>query len=432
MSRRHAQALAALLTVQALCLSTAAAQASVDGVGPAPLLPPVAVVQRVLAQSPAFRAASQETEQAQVQRRQWMAGDAAWTATASTAQRRTDDALPARSGEWELSLQRNLRLPGKAARYESAGSSRLGQAQAQVLKAWREQSRQLLETCGLWWRESEASRVWERQVDLLQQQRDAVNSRQRIGTAASLEQHLAEAALAQARAQAEAASGRAVAARQMLARRFPGLTLPTPPDVPAPEPLPGADTQWLDRMGAASVEVAAARGDVAMAEAQRGVDDAERRPDPTVALRVGRARNGAEQVVGVSLSVPFGGDARQAFAQVSAARAVAAERLLEEAQRQSDTAALQHLAAARTAQASWHAHADAARRLAVAAEGLARAYQLGEGSLADVLSARRQANEQQLLLTQGAVDAWLLRHRVELETGALWPAPESVAAVSGR
>lgn len=432
MSRRHAQALAALLAVQALCLSVAAAQAAGDATGPAPLLPPLAMVQQVLAQSPAFRAALQETEQAQAQRRQWRAGDPAWTATASTAQRRADDAQPARSNEWELSLQRNLRLPGKAARYEVAGSSRIDQAQSQVLKAWREQSRQLLDSCGQWWLESEAARVWERQVALLQQQRDAVNRRRSIGTAASLEHHLAEATLAQARAQAEAASGRALAARQTLALSFPGLALPTPPDVPAPEPLPGTDTRWLDRLGAASVEVAAARRDVALAEAQRRVDDAERRPDPTVAVRVGRARNGAEQVVGVSLSVPFGGDARDAFAQVSSARAVAAERLLEAAQRQSDSAAQQHLAAARTAQSSWRAHAEATRRLAIAADGLARAYELGEGSLADVLSARRQANEQLLVLTQAAVTAWLLRHRVELEAGELWPAPDSVAAVSER
>lgn len=431
MSRRHTQALTYLLAAQVLCLSAATAQPAADSADPTRLLPPAAVVQQVLAQSPVFRAALQETELAQAQRRLWVAGDPAWTATTSMARRRINDALPERSGEWELSLQRNLRLPGKAANYERAGRSRLDQAQAQVLRSWREQSRQLLDLCGQWWRESETARVWQRQVDLLLQQRDAVNSRHRIGTAAALEQHLAEAALAQARAQAETASGRALATRQALARRFPGLDLPTLPAVPAPEPLPGADTLWLQRLGSASVEVAAARRELAMAEAQRGVDAAERRPDPTVALRVGRARNGAEQVVGVSLSVPFGGDAQQAVAQGSAARAVAAERLLEDAQRQSDTASLQHLAAARTAQASWHAHAEAARRLAIATEGLARAYQLGEGSLADVLSARRQANEQQLALTQGAVDAWLLRHRVELEAGALWPAPEALAALPG-
>jgi outer membrane protein TolC len=271
--------------------------------------------------------------------------------------------------------------------------------------------------------------VWERQIDLLLKQRDAVSSRQRIGTAAALEQHQAEAALAQARAQAEAASGRAVAARQILARHFPGLDLPVPPAVPAPEPLPGDDAPWLQRLGDASVEVAAARREVAMAEAQRGIDEAERRPDPTVALRVGSARNGAERVVGLSLSVPFGGEARQAVAQASAARAVAGQWLLEDTQRRSDANALQYLAAARTAYASWLAHADAAHSLAIATDGLARAYQLGEGSLADVLSARRQANEQQLALQQGAVDAWLLRHRVELEAGVLWPAPETLATV---
>jgi outer membrane protein TolC len=415
-----------LLAAQALCLPAARAQSPFEAGGPAPLLPPQAQVQQVLMQAPALGAALQDIEAARAQGRQWQAGEPGWAANASTARRDIDDALPVRSKEWELGLQRNLRLPGKAASYERASRSRLEQAQAQVLKNWREQSRQLLDHCGQWWRESETSRVWERQVDLLLKQRDAVNSRQRIGTAAALEQHQAEAALAQARAQAEAASGRAVAAWQMLARRFPGLDLPVPPAVPAPEPLPGDDAQWLHRLRSASVEVAAARREVAMAEAQRGIDEAERRPDPTVALRVGSARNGTERVVGLSLSVPFGGDARQAVAQASAARAVGAQWLLEDAQRQSEAAALQHLSAARTAHASWLAHAESAHSLAIATDGLARAYQLGEGSLADVLSARRQANEQQLALQQGTVDAWLLRHRVELEAGVLWPAPQTL------
>jgi outer membrane protein TolC len=418
-----------LLAAQAMCLPAARGQSHFDAAGPAPLLPPPAQVKPVLARSPGLKAALQDIELALSQGRQWQVGEPAWAANVSTARRDIDDALPSRSKEWELGLQRNLRLPGKAASYERASRSRLEQAQAQVLKSWREQSRQLLDDCGQWWRESETSRVWERQIDLLLKQRDAVSSRQRIGTAAALEQHQAEAALAQARAQAEAASGRAVAARQILARHFPGLDLPVPPAVPAPEPLPGDDAPWLQRLGDASVEVAAARREVAMAEAQRGIDEAERRPDPTVALRVGSARNGAERVVGLSLSVPFGGEARQAVAQASAARAVAGQWLLEDTQRRSDANALQYLAAARTAYASWLAHADAAHSLAIATDGLARAYQLGEGSLADVLSARRQANEQQLALQQGAVDAWLLRHRVELEAGVLWPAPETLATV---
>jgi outer membrane protein TolC len=431
MSRYRTRMVALLLAAQTICLPAARAQAAVDAAGATPLLPHPALVQQVLAQLPAFRAALQETELAQLQRGLWVAGDPAWAATASTAQRRVDDALPARSSEWELSLQRNIRLPGKTWRYERAGLRRLEQAKAHVLRAWREQSRQLLELCSHWWRDNESSRVWASQVDLLRQQRDAVNRRQRIGTAAVLEQHQAEAALAQARAQAEAASGRAAAARQVLARRFPGLDMPTLQAVPAPEPLPDDDARWLQRLGTASVDVSAARREVAMAEAQVGIDEAERRPDPTVALRVGRARNGTEQVVGLSLSVPFGGEARQVAARASAARATAAERLLEDAQRQSDAESLLHLAAARTALASWYAHAEAARRLTVATEGLARAYLLGEGSLTDVLSARRLANEQQLALTQATVDAWLLRHRLELEAGALWPAPDSLEAVPG-
>lgn len=82
--------------------------------------------------------------------------------------------------------------------------------------------------------------------------------------------------------------------------------------------------------------------------------------------------------------------------------------------------ASQRLRDAQVAFAAWQRQADAARRLVQAADSLARGYQLGEGSLSDVLAARRLANEQQLTATASQVEVWLSRHRLQLEAGALW------------
>ncbi len=51
---------------------------------------------------------------------------------------------------------------------------------------------------------------------------------------------------------------------------------------------------------------------------------------------------------------------------------------------------------------------------------LARAYQLGEGSLNDLLAARRLANEAQLAAHQQQLDALYLRYRLLLDTHRLW------------
>jgi outer membrane protein TolC len=50
----------------------------------------------------------------------------------------------------------------------------------------------------------------------------------------------------------------------------------------------------------------------------------------------------------------------------------------------------------------------------------ARAYQLGEGSLSDLLTARRLANEAQLASRLAQLDALELRYRLLLDAHRLW------------
>ena len=50
----------------------------------------------------------------------------------------------------------------------------------------------------------------------------------------------------------------------------------------------------------------------------------------------------------------------------------------------------------------------------------ARAYQLGEGSLNDLLTARRLANEAQLAARLSQLDALELRYRLLLDAHRIW------------
>ncbi|MBV2194808.1 MAG: hypothetical protein KUL81_15865, partial [Azonexus sp.] len=75
---------------------------------------------------------------------------------------------------------------------------------------------------------------------------------------------------------------------------------------------------------------------------------------------------------------------------------------------------------AQAAVASWQASRHAGERLGRAAEMTARAYQLGEGSLSDLLTARRLANEAQLASRLTQLDALDLRYRLLLDAHGLW------------
>lgn len=386
-------------------------------------LPPRANVVDMLVRSPAYQASLRSIEAEQSVHRQLQVGPQEWRGTVSAARRTLSGPIGDRTNEWELGLERTLRLPGKGAIYDRAGQAKVDQAEAVRQKVWRDQGRLLLDRFGAWLREREAARVWLIQAELLRQQVETVAKRQRIGDAARIEQQQAEAAFAQTRALAQAASGRTLAARDALDRQFPGLDLTQELAMPTPKAVPAGDAGFIDAQVTRSPELELARREADVAAAQMRLDAAEVRPDPTLGLRLGRARSGSEQYAGVVLSVPFGGEYRAAGATAAASRAAAALQQQLDAQRRVEADAVLHLRQAQTAYSSWLGNADAAQRLSEAADSLAKGYRLGEGSLGDVLTARRLANEQQLAASVGAIDAWMTRFRLELETGRLWAQP---------
>lgn len=411
-----------------VCLAAGSAQ----GQGPAAMaLPPPALAHAVLAAAPAVAAAGQERAAAEALRRQAVLGEPAWVASLEGARRQVQAQAPSlspaeRSGEWQLALQRSVRLPGKAAAHERLGQARLAQAEAEFASAWRAQGRALLEAWTGWLAEEVAAQQWQRQQALLAQQAEQVARRQRAGAASALEMRQAEAAWVQVRVQATAALGRAQAARTALRGRFPGLQAALEGAAPALEP-PVAAAAAPEALRAALVDADAewrlAEREAEAAQAASLSEAAEQRPDPTLALRIGRARDGAERYLGFSVSLPFGSDARAAGSAAAAARARAAALRADDARRQAEVQAGQSLAALGLATAGWQGQAEAAQLLERSADGVARAWELGDGTLADVVAARRLAHEQALSAALAAVEAWRWHWRVNLDAGRLWAAP---------
>jgi outer membrane protein TolC len=252
-----------------------------------------------------------------------------------------------------------------------------------------------------------------------------VARRQRLGDAARMEALQADAALSQSQAMQTTAQARADAARAALLGQFHGAwplgdAAPTLPPPQAPQPA-AADALrvWLD----ANPELAVARLDARALTAQRDVEERDRRPDPTLGVRVGRSLGGAEQVLMFTASLPFGGAYRQAGVEATAERAAQMEALALDLERRLAIEADARLREVQSTYTGWQRTAQAARQFEQSAAGLARGYQLGEGSLGEVLAARRLAHEQRLAEVQSAVDAWVAVWRAALETGRLWPAP---------
>ena len=114
------------------------------------------------------------------------------------------------------------------------------------------------------------------------------------------------------------------------------------------------------------------------------------------------------------------GGARQAVASAALAEADVAHRREAAATQKitAEAAALYH--SANSARISWNASRSAADRLTRAADMTARAYQLGEGNLNDLLTARRLANEAQLAARLSQLNALELRYRLLLDAHWIW------------
>ncbi|MDE2080108.1 MAG: TolC family protein [Burkholderiales bacterium] len=392
-------------------LPTAAARAQAP-------LPDARQVQQVLAASPAVAAAAYALQAEQAGGRALRAGPGEWTVSGSGGRRRY---VPTQPGgrEWDLALERPWRSAGKAQAATALGDARVAQAALARDRAWREQARLLLEGELRWLQAREQARVWRDQVELLGRQAQAVTRRRQLGDAAEVERLQAQAALAQAEAQWQLAQGRAQAERALLLATFAGLQ---PGDEALPPPAEPAALA-VAVLVQASVELRAAEREVQVAAAQARVDDAERTPAPTLGMRVGGGPSPGERVVALTFSVPLGGTYRQATAQASAARLAAAGALRDEVARRTAAEAGMRLRERALALANWQREADAAAQLARSADAVARGYALGEGSLTDVLVARRAANDQGLAASLAAVAAWAAVWRAELEAGRLWPAP---------
>ncbi|MGE5471013.1 MAG: TolC family protein [Bacteroidota bacterium] len=403
------------LLLTALCHTGFAAEAT-------PNLPPPDIVARVLTQNPTVQAAGSQVRAEEANRSRLEAGHYEWSLRLGGQQRKTmpPTGLNERYNEWNAALERPLRLPGKAALDAELGAAGVALAETAHGDALHETSRDLLKSWFVWLRENASASQWAAQVTLLEKQAKAIQRRQQLGDAARLESIQGEAALAQAQAQLAQAEVRLQTAGESLRRRFPGLPLNEQQPIVDPLAIPGSTAEWVEAILEHNHELGVARGETQRARIMASRAGRDRLPDPTFGVHVSRERGGEENVLGAYISIPLPGGARRATADAGLAEADAAASR-EQAVRQKVTAdAANTYYSANAARASWQAARTAAERQVEAADLTARAYQLGEGNLNDLLAARRLANEAQLAARLLQLEALESRYRLLLDAHQLW------------
>ena len=381
-------------------------------------LPPEPMVRAALEKLPQVNAARQGINLEQANRSRLRSGNYEWNARTTVQQRR--ETIGPRYMETELVVERPLRWFGKSEKDAALGEQGVIIAQSSLADVWHESSRGLLKTWFDWLREAGAAQHLSAQVHLLDQQLEFARKRVKAGDAPKVEIMLAEAERDRVAGLQLQAAQRAQAAALDLQYRYPGIAAVAPEPLPLPQLPGGSSADWQARILSDNHEIELTDAEMQYAKLRSERLAQERTADPTVGVRLAQERDRQEKLIGVIVSIPFGGGWRSAQHEAGVAQAaMAVERNRQvRAKVGGDAARVAH--ASQAAQGIWERLANVARQTGANADLVMKGYSLGESNLIEALQVRRQAIEALLAAQAAQIDALEAHARVLLDAHQIW------------
>lgn len=311
-----------------------------------------------------------------------------WTGKA-LGQRRSLDTGP-RYREWNVGIERTIRLPGKGSADRNIGKATIEESEARYGEALHESARELV---SLWldWLAAERGRELAAiNLQAVQENLQSVDKRTRAGDASKLDLNLANAELAEQKRMDNDARTQASAAWARLSARFPGINRQS---VLLPSPMLIAENEalWRDRIITESEELKVVQTQLRIAQAQADRAQADRVPDPTFGVYTASEVGGRERISGVTVSIPLPGGLRDSRSAKALAAVEVARHAVDLKQRELEAEIASSLVAARGAYQGLQIAKEGALGMQENARLMQRAYTVGDGDLQSLLLVRRQA-----------------------------------------
>lgn len=383
------------------------------------LPPPVQIESALSNHLPVLNAAS-ELRMEHANQRKWNSGNYEFNLRAGTGQRKIVD-TGQNLKEWDVALERPLRLYNKVDIDEDIGISSVARAEYALGNARHNAGRTLLQLWFAWQREQAQADLWQQQVDILKQQAQMAEKRVKAGDAPKLELNQAQAAAAQAIVSWHQAHLRAQLAGNDLTRQFPAIRLPEKPSLATPQAVEPDLAFWKSRVLEHNHELGMVQEQSRVQQLLAQRSRADHLPDPTVGVRYSNEAGGSEKMTGVYVSVPISFGQRSATAEGVAQQAViAADQEAFVKRRLEGDIYAAHTQAVSSFDTWQQAH-EAAQAIRSNADLVGKAYVLGESSLSDSLTAHRFALESSLAESLAQLDANEARYRLLLDAHQLWP-----------
>jgi len=384
-----------------------------------PDLPPPVQIESALGNYLLVLNATSSLKMEHANQRKWNSGNYEFNLRAGTGQRKiasTGQNLK----EWNVALERPLRLFNKVVIDEDIGAASVARAGYALGDARHEAARALLKLWFAWQREQAQAALWQQQVNILKQQAQMAEKRVRAGDAPRLELNQAQAAAAQASVSWHQAQLRAQLAGNDLTRQFPAIQLPEKLPPATPQAVEHDFSFWKSRVLEHNHELGMAQEQSRVQQLLAQRSRADQLPDPTVGVGYANEQGGNEKVTGVYLSVPLSFGQRSATAEGAVQQAAIAADQEAFVKRRLEGDIYAAYTQTVSSFATWQQAHEAAQAIRSNAELVAKAYSLGESSLSDSLSARRFALESSMAENLAQLDANEARYRLLLDAHQLW------------
>lgn len=381
-------------------------------------LPPEPMVRRALEALPQLRIGAMNNELASAEQSKLNAGPHEWLVRAGASQRRV--AGEQRYREQEFGLERGVRWFGKADQDRAIGEKGITLAEAQRADVWHESCRTLMQD---WYAALRAQATLQRLTEqhaLVQQLKSVAERRVKAGDSPALEVMQADTELRRSEALVEQARQDVAQAVTLLSTTYQQLPVPQPDRLPEPQRAQDAMPERVARITQDNheLELAQAVAQLYGLKARRAAS--ERMPDPTIAVRATRERDGQERTLGLMLSIPLPGQLRSSEAAAATVRARMADERVTQVRNKVQLDAQRAVSEERHSYQIWTSLRAVAEQSARQAQLMERAYQSGESSLADALLGRRQALDAALAAQTAQITALASSARVQLDAHALW------------
>ena len=382
------------------------------------VLPAEPVIRQTLLELPSLRSATMNIDLAKSGKNHLEASNYEWNV--KLANNRRTDQTGARFAEQEFALEKQVRWFGKYEKDVAIGDKGIALSEAVYADQWHEAGRTLLKDWFDTLREIAARRSLERQLQLTASLSEIAKKRVKAGEAAQLEALLADTEYQRVNALLQQAQLREEQLRQLLRVSYPKLPEPDLQRLTIPHPVSHSAEQWIEKIMDDNHELELAETEAALYALQARRAASDKMPDPTIGIRAGRERDGQEKIIGISISIPLPGGARQAESSSAYLRQKMAEERVSQVRMKVRLAAQRAVTDHIRSYQIWNTTQQIQQQSQKQASTMMSAYQLGEATLTEALNTRRTALEAELSAESAQIDSVAAHARLQLDAHLMW------------